>query len=146
MPIDKFGRHLLTSRAVPYSSPIISTPAPLVNSSATSSPFYICEPSSHHSKCVLTIRGHSIPRRSTVYFILENNTTDYTFPISGKIENIIISPSTAELSRRAGPSFQASKLIGETLAKGELFRFISLKQTEPLYVEIVLQCPIAKDG
>lgn len=145
MPIDKFGRHLLRSNAVTYSSPIISTPAPLVNSSATSSTFYICEPSSHHSKCVLTIRGHSIPKRSVAYYILENNTTDYSFPISGKIENIIISPPTTKVWQ-SNLSIPSNKYIGETIAKSDVFRFISLNQTEPLYVEIVLQCPIAKDG
>lgn len=145
MPIDKFGRHLLRSNAVTYSSPIISTPAPLVSSSATSSPFYICEPSSHHSKCVLTIRGNSIPRRSISYYILENNTTDYSFPISGKIENIIISPSTTKVWR-SNLSIQSNELIGDTIAKSDVLKFVSLNQTEPLYVEIVLQCPIAKDG
>lgn len=141
MPIDKFGRHMLKNRIIPYSSPTLSSP--ILTSPPRTSPFYICEPSSHHSKCVINIRGRLQKSQSLNFYTLENTTTEYKFPVSGKIENIEVSPvdTTVFLNTNAVVTHE---LAGKIINIGDTFIFHA-KNKDPLYVQIVLQCPIAKD-
>lgn len=135
MPIDKFGRHMLRDRSVPYSPPTIT-------SSPDSSPFYICEPKLHHSKCVINLRGHST---KTGMYILENNKDEYVFPISGKLESLEIVPATCQMFLNGGTALTSIELIGTNINKGDKINFITVSKQPSLYVEIVLQCPITKN-
>jgi hypothetical protein len=139
MPIDKFGRHIL--RAAPYQS-VTSPQMPVITSSPNTSAFYICEPSLHHSKCIINIRGVENKSKKHSYYILENTKEEYIFPISGKIESIEISPTNCPVSFGI-KTLKSSDLIGKNINKGDIIRFRG--QSASLYVEIVLQCPIEKN-
>lgn len=130
MPIDKFGRHITRVQAYSLS------PQPSV----------LPEPPTYHSKCFITIRGSFQTQRNATFFTLENGTTNYRFPVSGKIENVVIFPNNVEISTNKKDIFTAEKLVGQDIKKGDTFEFLALKSKSPLYVEIVLQCPLSKDG
>lgn len=142
MPLDKFGRHMLRTRLAPYLSPQ-SSYSPILTSSPTSSPFYICEPSLHHSKCFINIRGHLDKSQSLLHYTLENATTEYKSPVYGRIEHIEIIPSNSTILVN-DDMIAIDQLVGKIINKGDKFTFLAVKK-DSLYVEIVLQCPLAKD-
>lgn len=141
MPIDKFGRHMLRKRIIPYSSSTSSFP--ILTSPPGTSPFYICEPSLHHSKCIINIRGHLQKSKSLSLYTLENTTTVYKFPVFGKIESIEVSPiDTTVFFNKTEVIIE--KLVGNIINIGDQLIFYA-RNKDPLYVQIVLQCPITKD-
>lgn len=141
MPIDKFGRHMLRKSIIPYSSPTSSSP--ILTSPPGTSPFYICEPALHYSKCIINIRGHLQKSKSISLYTLENTTTEYKFPISGKIENIEVSPIDTTVFLNT-IEVVTQKLVGKIINIGDQLIFYA-RNKDPLYVQIVLQCPITKD-
>lgn len=134
MPLDKFGRHMLRSRLHPIHT---STTTSLT------SPFYICEPSSYHSKCIIYIHGQVDQNKSVALYVLDNTNTDYKFPVSGKIENVQIFPSkTSVFLNGVG----VNNIEGKIVKKGDTLSFsITSMITVPLYVQIVIQCPLIQD-
>lgn len=142
MPLDKFGRHMLRTRLAPYSSPQLPHP-PVLTSSPVSSPFYICEPSSHHSKCVINIRGRLDKSQNILHYTLENQTDEYKSPIFDRVEHIEITPIDSRVLIN-DDIFTIDELVGKIINKGDTFIFPAPKKVS-LYVEIVLQCPITKD-
>lgn len=136
MPIDKFGRHILRDRSTPYLLPTLA-------SSPQSSPFYICEPSLHHSKCIIKIKGSE--NKLSGMYTLENQKQEYIFPISGKIEYVDIFPTDCEMFHNFGSAITPKGLIGLTINKGDKLLFNTVPGQPSLHMEMVLQCPITKN-
>lgn len=135
MPIDKGGRHML--RSIPYSTPQASiTPQPVLPLSS-SLPFYICQPATYHSRCMLYVQ---IPQS------FSNKPTEYDIPISGKIESVKVNPSDI-LFVFSNEKLKSTEIVGRDVVKDEKLSFIDDKGQQPLAVwaEIVLQVPVDKN-
>lgn len=144
MPIDKFGRHMLKRKLnVDLSPHLLTSPTPM----ADLSPFYICQPASHHAKCVLQIHGIFNMKTSVAFYTLDQQDVQYKFPVSGKLESIDISPATTLITLNDAESVSAHDLVETIVNKGDTLKFLTSqpKSTPSLYVQIVVQCPIAKD-
>lgn len=138
MPIDKFGRHISKNSSPPYSSILQRQTFP-----SQSAAFYIWDTLLHHSKCVLIIRGTQSSIPNSLYN-LENGGDEYVFPIAGKIESIDIHPSNCQIFLNGGAAVRAKSLINTNINKGDKMSFMTIAK-QPLYVQIVLQCPISKN-
>lgn len=130
MPIDKFGRHML--RTTPYQQLPIS-----------SSPYYICEPTTFYTPCIITIRGSFNKGRSTSFYELENNGIVYTLPVSGVVKDININPTNKIFIN--SKSYDTTTLLGQKLAKGDQLGFPLVALQSHQYLQIVLLCPLLKD-
>lgn len=135
MTVDKFGRHQLSQSSTTYSN--IASPQ--------SAPFYICDPTILHSKTVIKVTGHK-DDLEIGFYKLDNQTDEYIFPISGKIENLQIFPNDCEMFLgNSGKAFHAKDLIGQDINKGQKINFIFKQDHLHLYVQFVIQCPITKN-
>ena len=134
MPIDKFGRHMLAYRLKPYptTSPVLT---------ATEDPAITLS-----SLCVIQIRGvvqktqHNI--RTFTFYILDDGTVTYTLPISGTIESIHLPANvTMFLNNDNYDSDNKNLSKGDDLS----FSLPAVDPKPPLFVEIVLRCPLLRN-
>lgn len=147
MPVDKFGRHFLqtASHNLSVKSDTVSLPK--------STPFYIWQPTNQHSKCVIKISNGVSNSKSYVdsefIYFLENQETYYQFPIGGTIESLKIYPIQTKIKLNDTNNLSNSgRLIGQQVNKGDKLSFVSSNpenRDKPLYVEIVLQCPVTNE-
>lgn len=133
MPIDKFGRHMLGYRSKPY--PITSPLLTATEDFATSL----------SSLCLIQIRGvakKTSNHKTLIYYMLDGGTTTYTLPISGTIESIHL-PSNVTMFLNNANYDKDNK----TLSKGDNLSFplSSVDPKPPLFVEIVLRCPLVRN-
>lgn len=134
MPIDKFGRHMLAYDLKPY-----PTTPPLLT--ATADPV-----SGLSSLCIIQIRG--VDRRiknvvrSYVFYVLDDGTVTYTLPISGTIESINFPSDVTMFLNNANYNPD-----NKNLSKGDdlSFSLPAVDPKPPLFVEIVLRCPLIKN-
>ena len=116
------------------------------------SPFYICQPISYHSKCIITIRGsgsgQQVPGmvKKNWVFLQENNSGSYVFTVSGKIEKIDVLPKDTTIML-GDNDIQVKELIKKEINKGDTISIASVKRDRlgSLYAQIVLQCPLTKN-
>lgn len=147
MPVNKFGRHFLQTK--PYSLSIKSDMVSLPKST----PFYIWQPNNQYSKCVIKIcsavsNSKSYVNSEFIYF-LENQKNYYQFSIGGKIESFETSPSQTKIKLNDSKVFgSGGRFIGQQMNKGDKLTFIASDpkyRDKPLYVEVVLQCPVSNE-
>lgn len=147
MPVDKFGRHFLRTSAYDSKLKHDSICFP------TSTPFYICQHSQLHSKCIIKFSGQKVsskhnPAEELVY-LLDNYKDAYTMPVTGKVESIQVYPSDTKITvNDLKPPQSSSFFIGKQLMKGEQLSFLakdSKSFKEKLQVELVLQCSLQQN-
>lgn len=159
MPIDKLGRHFLTT--APYNFPWRQQ----------YDLQYICQPSIK-SECVLKISSsdqqvssHIVssivttkaptdssskpPDENQLKYLLDNHKTFYKFPIEGRVKAITLFPEDTKIvlnnSRNSHPNWT---LLEKQVKKGDTLSFYATtipKLKERLYVELVLHCPLIKE-
>lgn len=127
MSINKFGNHLFNR-----------------NQQQQQPPACICDLSSLYSKCVLTIRG--TVTKAFVGYTLENRSDTYVFPISGRIESIEIIPKDVSVMLNNEKVEFPQTLIGRDIKKEDKIIFSKDKNTSTLYAQIILRCPLTKNG
>lgn len=131
MPLNRFNQHYLAS----CSDDIVTT----------ATPFYICQPSKHHSKCILTIRGTK--HLATTHYILDNTTTTYVFPVTGKVENVSCFPEQIEVNYKKQTDNIEQLVNDNIVTKGDTLQFpLTVRSlADNIYVEFVIQCHLEKD-
>lgn len=145
MPVDKFGRHFLKTSPYKITSDTVSIPK--------SKPFYIWEPKNQYSKCVIGISSAATNSKSHVnsefIYFLKNQKNYYQFPVGGKIENFEMFPLQTKIKLNDSENFvTGGSFIGQQVNKGDKLTFIakdSKDSNKPLYIEIVLQCPVSNE-
>lgn len=145
MPINKFGSHMLVQQQQQSQNQLIS------NNQTIASGFYICEPITYHSKCIITIRGSN--EGMYLKYKLENSLTEYIFQISGKIESVTIVPETISVSlddktQHEKKYSKADSLVNKNIKKGDSLLFLKSESelSTSLFVELIIQCPLAKEN
>lgn len=131
MPLNKFNQHYLSS-----------TSSDEIVSSIPTSSFYICQPSKYHSKCVLTIHGH---KGDDGFYRLDNNTSKYKIPITGKVENIQCYPTNLNVLYKTESDNIEKILNSNIINKGDILQFYINSTSDELFVEFIIQCPLEKD-
>lgn len=133
MPIDKFGRHML--RATPYSN---------VQPSIDSTSFFLCQPTEFKSPCVLYINGVYDINKSVSFFRLHNGELEYKSPISGVIDQVVITPNI-KIFKNELDWFDGTLLKDKKIQKGDKLRFFTESEHKTLYAEITVLCPLLKN-
>lgn len=143
MPIDKFGRHMLTSRIAPYINQ--GRQSPILTSTATP-PLYLCQPVLFSSRCVIQLRAsRSSIITSRNLYLLENGGSQYISLISGKIESIRISKDS-KLIINNKTTLEIKDTKDTLIAKGDALSFLApAVGPKTVLIEIVLLCPLEKD-
>lgn len=133
MPIDKFGRHMLTRRSqpCPQTPPILAAPDPTTTLS---------------SLCLVQIHGRDEritgQTKSYTFYVLDDNSISYTMPFSGTIESLHSSPNVTIFVNN--DNYDPDN---KSLNKGDELSFSlpPLGSRLPLFVEILLRCPLVKN-
>lgn len=131
MPINKFGSHFLDKADIFSNQPSLS------NS------FYICEPSTFHSKCFLRLNGKKIVKLNNKLYVLENQGTAFVFPVSGKIENVKHYSADGDVLINS-KIYKFNQLVGFTIKSGDKIEF-KIGKPELICIDFVIQCPIEKN-
>lgn len=130
MPVDKFGRHMLVH---PNRDLVgITQQQQQDQKQNLLSSFYLCQPSTLYSNCVLNIKG---TRNKNNEFIMEDGNNYYKIPVSGKIQDIVTVPVGLDVGFK----------IGDSLQGGNKFSFKNGIKEKIIHITIVLLCPIVQD-
>lgn len=130
MPINKFGSHFLND----------SCPSANTNLSST---FYICEPTSFHSKCFVRLRGIKKENRNREYYILDNDGVAFVFAIDGVIESVRHYAADGEVVINSKP-YKYHHLTGVEIKNGDKIEF-KLGTPDQMCADFVIQCPIVRN-
>lgn len=117
----------------------------MLNNTSNNQLVYLCEPlSSFHSKCVLYIHGTA--NSAFKAYMLDDRSDTYTFPVAGIIESIQLTPDNVSVIFNDKEIEFTHTLIGRNISRDDVLRFTKVKGAANLYVQIVLQCPLNRNG
>lgn len=136
MPLNKFNQHFLTSNP--------SCSEEVVGAPSQSVPFYICQPTEYYSTCIIYIRGSFIGKKNNIHYILENGTSTYEIPVTGKVVRVQCDPNILYVNYKNQSTKIEDLINGNILNKGDImeFKFNHNQPSLSLYLEMVLQCPL----
>lgn len=98
------------------------------------------------SICIATLKGKI--QKASLYYILENNKTEYKFKMEGEIKNIDISTDSVFISINKENPISPQKLVGTSINKDDTIHIIrdpAKPRAQDVFIEMIMLCPLIQD-